>query len=267
MGENYIGRIVSTETLYENVSVNVTEIGACMMFVAMILVWAVTRYMNRKVVNGIYEVNEKLRRITKGNFEETVDVSHSVEFSELSSHVNALVRRVSELLKKIELERDHDLLTGIYNRRGLDNRLEMLFQETEALNYCALLMIDADGLKQINDEYGHEKGDFYLKGISEVLLELGDKNNVIARQGGDEFVVFLYNYENEEQLLETIEELKTIESQRTIKIDENLEVPLRFSVGYSIDRNPTDLNDMLKHADLKMYINKRERKDKKEAFS
>ena len=267
MGDNYIGRTVTNETLYENVPMNVLEIGVCMVVVAMALVWAVTRYMNRKVVDGIYEVNDKLRWITKGNFDELVRVDSSVEFSELSNHINALVQKVSSLLRKIELERDHDLLTGIYNRRGLDNQLEELFKKPEELNYCAILMIDADGLKQINDEYGHEKGDRYLKGISEVLQELGNKNTVIARQGGDEFVVFLYNYEEEATIQQTIDNLEKVERQRMVTIGEGLEVPLHFSVGYEISKNPKGFRQMLRSADAKMYTNKRNRKEKKEAFS
>ena len=260
-GDNYIGRIVSNETLYEGIPTEMAELGLCMVFIATLLVWAVTRYMNRKVVNGIYEVNDKLRRITKGNFEEQVQVNSSVEFAELSNHINQLVQKVSALLKKIELERDYDPLTGIYNRRGLDNRLEALFENPEALKYCAILMIDADGLKQINDQYGHEKGDRYLKGISEVLQMIGDKDNVIARQGGDEFVVFLYNYEDEKTLQQAITKLEEIESRQRVKIGQSLEVPLHFSIGYEIDKNPEGFRKMLRSADAKMYEKKRNRKE------
>lgn len=61
------------------------------------------------------------------------------------------------------MERDIDSLTGLYNRRGLDIQLSKLFEEPEKLGYCAMVMVDADGLKIINDTYGHEKGDIYLK--------------------------------------------------------------------------------------------------------
>lgn len=84
-----------------------------------------------------------------------------------------------------------DALTGLYNRRGLDARLERLFAEPEKLGHYAVVMIDADGLKGINDTYGHDKGDEYLRKIADTINAFDPGNSLAARQGGDEFVLFL----------------------------------------------------------------------------
>lgn len=85
--------------------------------------------------------------------------------------------------REIEVQRDIDSLTGLYNRRGLEMRLETLFAGPEKLGHYAVIMIDADGLKGINDTYGHEKGDAYLCRIAEKINTFDPENSVAARQG------------------------------------------------------------------------------------
>ena len=162
--------------------------------------------------------------------------------------------------KEIEIERDIDLLTGLYNRRKLDMILSDLFCKPEILGHSALIMIDADGLKGINDTYGHEIGDIYLKKISAIISNFGIKSKVAARQGGDEFVLFLYGYESKDELPKEIDTLKYIQNHSSTHLDEILNVPVRFSFGYCLTNNNTDYTKLLKEADEKMYKNKMERK-------
>ncbi len=166
--------------------------------------------------------------------------------------------------KKIEVERDIDSLTGLYNRRGLDIQLSKLFEEPEKLGYCAMVMVDADGLKIINDTYGHEKGDIYLKKIAEMINTFEAGKSVAARQGGDEFVLFLYQYEKEDDLFEAFKVLDFIRQHCLTYLGECLKVPLSFSFGYSLAKGELELDyqEMIKEADERMYENKWERKGK-----
>lgn len=168
----------------------------------------------------------------------------------------------AETLKtmKIEQERDIDTLTGLYNRRGLDNQLEHLFSKPDELGHSALFMIDGDGLKGINDTYGHDKGDIYLQKIGETISAVGTKHNLASRQGGDEFVLFLYGYETEEDLMADIRIVDFIRDNTIVELDENIKIPLRFSLGYSLIKDYNDYQTMLKNADQKMYQNKLARK-------
>lgn len=167
----------------------------------------------------------------------------------------------AETVKRMEIEkeRDVDILTGLYNRRGLDNKLEQLLNEPEGLGYSAILMIDADGLKKINDTYGHEKGDIYLKKIGQAISEAGEKS-IAARQGGDEFVLFLYGYDSREKLMDTIRTLEAMQSDSFVALDKDINVPLQFSLGYCLAKGETDYQALLKEADERMYQNKMERK-------
>lgn len=162
--------------------------------------------------------------------------------------------------RRIELERDMDPLTGLYNRRGMDLRLETLFQEPEKLGHSAFVVIDADGLKAVNDTFGHEKGDIYLKKTSELLQSYLPETSVAARQGGDEFLLFLYRYGDEVGLVRALKALEEARDRASAELDDTLRVPIRFSMGYCLTREWTAYQDAIKEADRRMYANKRERK-------
>ena len=129
------------------------------------------------------------------------------------------------------MERDIDALTGLYNRRGLEQKLAQLFATPNTLGYSALVMIDADNLKVINDTYGHETGDAYLRKISELITSMETRKSVAARLGGDEFVLYLYQYQQEEALLEALHALDTIQEDCVASLNGEVTVPLRFSFG------------------------------------
>ncbi len=98
---NYIGRVISVNYLYQSVPVTVLSVLICLLLVAFILVTAVTRYMNKYVVNKIRDVIQKLELIAEGSLEERVDVQSSLEFQELGSYIN---RMVQSLLNTDNLE-------------------------------------------------------------------------------------------------------------------------------------------------------------------
>lgn len=364
---NLIGRIIPNDELFGYLFQNMMELAAGLLIIAVILVVTVSGFTDKYVISNIYEVNEKLGAITNGNLDETVDIQSSIEFSELSSHINEMVRtllantdklsyvlnktelhigvyeynsnmqgvRVTEYLpqilgisgeeklklfsdhrlfkrfieelrrcpisdteciysvdekgqhfvkldevtrgndilgividvteevsvmRRIEEERDIDMLTGLYNRRGLDNKLKELFSDPKNVENGALIMIDSDGLKNINDRYGHEMGDVYLKKISEILCSFEKDNFIAARQGGDEFVVFIYRCSSEREVLDSIDKLKFMQNNCVAQLSPDLSVPLRFSFGYSLTRGHTNYSELLKAADEEMYESKRERK-------
>ncbi len=165
--------------------------------------------------------------------------------------------------KQIEAERDVDLLTGLYNRRGLENRLKELFSTPEQIGYGAIVMIDADGLKEINDRYGHDNGDVYLRKIGNIIKGFGVNESIASRQGGDEYVLVLYDYVNETELMNTLGTLEYIQNNSTVHLNEGQDVPLKFSFGYTIIGDRTDYLAMMHEADEKMYASKRIRKGEK----
>lgn len=188
-----------------------------------------------------------------------------VKYEEFSSN-NSILGIIMDITedynrrKQLEIDRDIDSLTGLLNRRGLDSRLESMFRHPQNLGYGALVMIDADGLKTVNDSYGHNAGDIYLKEIAHALSSLGSKKCFCARQGGDEFVILLHNLESEEQVNTYIERLTDLQSKWSAEITEGKNIPIKFSLGVTLLDGTSDYKSLLMKADDKMYSNKRNRK-------
>lgn len=201
---------------------------------------------------GVYMLSEEPEQYVK------------LEEMEIGNEVFGVVIDVTEEVlkrRKIETERDLDLLTGLYNRRGFETQMSVLLREPKKIGCSAIVMIDADGLKGINDTYGHEIGDAYLKKIGSVINNFGIQSSLSARIGGDEFVLYLYDYDDEGELLNTIRTIEYIQGHSTARLDDNLTVPLRFSFGYCMMVDGLSYEELLKTADERMYANKRKRKE------
>lgn len=160
----------------------------------------------------------------------------------------------------IKQQSQHDELTSLYNRRGFFARLYSLYEDPEKLGHAAMIIIDADGLKAINDTYGHHMGDSYLRAMADAITKISGKNAVVAREGGDEFSVFLYGYENNEELEHIISQLKEIRGQ-VFKQEATHAHTLQFSMGYAFSPDEgTDFHALIRIADERMYQDKKSRK-------
>lgn len=158
-------------------------------------------------------------------------------------------------------ESNKDILTGLFNRRGLQENFKRLFANPTELKKAAIIMLDADGLKRINDLYGHHIGDEYLKIFSSIIKAFPEDHSICARLGGDEFVVLLYGYETYGEINEGIEELKKSRGKKFFCAQLDKEESIEFSIGYSYypvdDQNYQRLMSI---ADERMYQEKRQRK-------
>lgn len=156
--------------------------------------------------------------------------------------------------QRIEHERDYDTLTGLYRRRAFDRACDALFQQPEKLGCAALLMMDLDNLKQINDTYGHDWGDQYIRQTGQCFAANTPANTICSRLSGDEFLIFFYGYQDQNQLRAQLE-LLSAALQRSVSILPNGK-QLHISISGGIAWYPTDGHDLLtlkKYADFAMY--------------
>lgn len=93
-----------------------------------------------------------------------------------------------------------------------------------------------------------------------MIHNFGPKSSIAARQGGDEFILFLYQYDSEEELLNAIHALEGIQDWGTAQIDDRTFVRLSFSLGYSLTKTDMTYSELIIEADKRMYENKRRRK-------
>ncbi|MBQ4462995.1 MAG: GGDEF domain-containing protein [Eubacterium sp.] len=148
--------------------------------------------------------------------------------------------------EKLTYEATHDGLTGLYNRRGYDFLLENVDLET-----CALILIDLDRFKQINDSFGHDTGDRILKAVATEVFGSFRAQDYICRIGGDELAVIMVH---SDPTLETLIRKKVeIINKNLNDIDDNLP-PISVSVGVAFGEKNITVDTLFKHADDALYI-------------
>lgn len=174
------------------------------------------------------------------------------------------IRDITEkvhLREKLKIQSVTDELTTLYNRRGFlslaEHKLNFAKRNKKGM---LLFFIDIDGLKYINDNLSHHEGDLTLEGASIILRETFNRQDVIARIGGDEFAVLSINVEEKD-----IEKLitKLLDKQREFNNNNKYPFDISMSVGaaYFHPESPTTINELMSKADKLMYKHKK-RKDK-----
>lgn len=162
---------------------------------------------------------------------------------------------------RIKYERDYDTLTKIYNRRAVQKKYQKLFEKTEKLKHAAVIMIDLDNLKYINDNFGHEYGDKYICLAAHCLSEKLPENSLYGRISGDEFFVFLYGFDTKESLQEELDSLVVFIKTKKIALPDGTTKAIGMSGGIAWYKEDAESPDILKkYADFAMYQMKKTKK-------
>jgi diguanylate cyclase (GGDEF)-like protein/PAS domain S-box-containing protein len=168
-------------------------------------------------------------------------------FNDITSH------KLAEL-KAINIA-EQDPLTGLLNRRGFEPKFELLMQYEHTIPSLVLLLIDLDGFKQINDQYGHHAGDYVLQAVSRILVECVRKDDLVARIGGDEFVVVLGALNSTSKAIQIAQSIIDEVAKPILYQNQNLQIGA--SIGIVIaDANNNNTASLMQHADEAMYAAK-----------
>lgn len=157
-------------------------------------------------------------------------------------------------MKKVEYERDNDVTTGLLNRRAFYQRAEKAFREPEKLQVAAFIMFDLDNLKYVNDTYGHEFGDDYIKAAANVFKEFQYNNGVVARMSGDEFCIFISGYIGKDEIRKVISKVRKKLDESYCVLSDGSHYKIRASGGvswYPFDAVSYDM--LIRFADFAMY--------------
>ncbi|NJN85262.1 MAG: CHASE2 domain-containing protein [Leptolyngbyaceae cyanobacterium SL_7_1] len=163
---------------------------------------------------------------------------------------NAELRQVENRLRYMAL---YDTLTGLPNRELLYERLHHALQNThEHHQLVAVLFLDLDGFKQVNDTYGHLMGDLLLKAVAQRLTRCLRGSDTVARLGGDEFVVLLPAIPTTQDVARVAEKILQTLSQSFAL--EGYTIPMSTSIGISLYQDDRgSIETLLQEADLAMY--------------
>ena len=156
--------------------------------------------------------------------------------------------------QRIEHERDHDSLTGLLNRHAYYRRIAELFRDKSDLKITAFVMMDLDNLKYVNDTYGHDFGDDYIKTAATTLKQFQNHGGIVSRISGDEFNICLPGFSSKEEALEIIENVHDALLRSTLLLADGTRFKIRASAGVSWYPNDAEAYEVLmKYADFAMY--------------
>ena len=180
----------------------------------------------------------------------------------LSAALNAVIgnRRLAEANNAILRLAEHDYLTGLYNRRGFLRELERRLQLPEMQGKTlTLFSMDMDGLKPINDIYGHQEGDYAIQSLAKALEQVTGEKGICARYGGDEFAFAFLDTESMLPELERIRECIETEARRICGPKAYLISASLGATSCPMDNRPS-LDQILAEADRTLYADKSTRK-------
>ena len=167
-----------------------------------------------------------------------------------------LPNKIAMPIRSLEQKAKCDALTGLLNRSALDEALKRVIAQAKE-NRCmsAVVLVDLDGYKSINDTHGHEVGDIFLKKVSLALSSSVRFNDYVIRLGGDEFVVLLEGVKNIESVKSIVNSM--LNSIRAHSVREFRSLEVSASIGVSLFPLHTgEAKELLKLADKAMYTAK-----------
>ena len=169
----------------------------------------------------------------------------------ISTHEDITLRHVAA--QKIEHLASHDVLTGLANRAHFIARTKELLSDESMRDGFAILILDLDAFKSVNDTFGHLVGDLLLKEVANrILLTAGDRN-IVARLGGDEFVILCQPCANDEADLKAQADDLLKEIGRPYFID-GRELRIGLSIGIALSSEEvTTSEDLMRRADIALY--------------
>ncbi|MFZ3589662.1 EAL domain-containing protein [Bacillus sp. DJP31] len=175
-------------------------------------------------------------------------------FKKTESKLRSMFNEILQAKQELEFIAHYDQLTNLFNRAYLLKRFDELVK-SGTTNKMAIIFIDLDRFKIVNDTLGHEAGDSLLIEVSERLREVSREDYVISRLGGDEFIVLVPVFENELEIEFLAEKLVAILCN-PFKLRGN-EYHLSASIGISMyPQNGEEINTLIKNAEMAMYFAK-----------
>lgn len=228
-------------------------------------------------ISDLVQITEKF---SLGNFSSRASVIENNEvgklaeaFNNMAEHLNALINNLEEQVKKrtqeleekntallrikAELENalEVDFLTGLYNRKFLIQKID---KEISLQQECgapfAVIMVDVDYFKRINDSFGHDCGDMVLRNLANLMKATVGTKGYVGRWGGEEFLAFIPAVEEEEAVM-IAENIRSKVNSTLFQCGKEC-VPVTLTLGVSIYRKELLLDDLVKKADIAVYFGK-----------
>ncbi|MBO7703828.1 MAG: GGDEF domain-containing protein [Solobacterium sp.] len=226
-----------------------TELGYLLVWQKIIILLLIVISVSTMLLTVVLVIRPLLKAEQYIRAEQCIPVRGSEEFKFLARTYNLMFESHREQNEQLAYEATHDRLTGVYNRTGYDFLMENL-----DLWNAALLVMDVDKFKQINDTFGHEAGDRVLEQVAQVIRKSFRAQDYICRIGGDEFVVIMMNAGDS---ISSLIQEKVDRINRTLAVCMDGDSSPSISCGVAYGEECRHAAELFRHADEALYEVKR----------
>lgn len=237
----------------------------CILFAAFVAL-SITQSLHNGIVNALQNITDVVHDVKSNrNFSRRVEEERIEEFHRFGQDFNSLLDEMEEWQLKLQARNAqlmrtamHDPLTGLANRAAFRNSIAALMKDSSAQTNSALLFLDGDDFKLINDTWGHAAGDCVLIEVANRMVEFGAKRHQSYRLGGDEFAMILYGVHSATD----VQQLCAALSQQFLRpydLHNGNTANISLSIGFALTWENTSVEALLEQADRNMYLVKNQR--------
>ncbi|MCH5267970.1 MAG: diguanylate cyclase [Lachnospiraceae bacterium] len=220
--------------------------------IAVILATVVSVTYSNKMLLDIATINQYLRNIAEGDLGVTLDE----RIEERRDEIGEIGTYATKMRKNLQALVEMDPLTSLFNRRSCNRKLLSLMEQEDIFT---VVMCDIDYFKKINDNYGHDAGDYVLKEISGILQSSVENQGFASRWGGEEFLL-VYTMPVKEALTKVEDIQKQVRKFPFAYEDKKFKVTMTFGVQEREGELPYE--QLIKEADNKLYVGKNDGRDR-----
>jgi diguanylate cyclase (GGDEF)-like protein len=220
-------------------------------FLVMVLTWYLLKVF---ILGRIISINYQISRITHDNrFNAAITLPGHDELSSLAMTINHMIDIITESQARLQYLATYDSLTQLPNRAHFHELLTLAISKAKLnQSIIAVMFIDMDKLKKVNDSWGHDVGDKLIQSATQRMKRIVKASDVLARQSGDEFLLYIENIQNAQQASETASRL--LETTLAPFVIDGISISTTFSIGISLfPSDATSAEDLIKNADKAMY--------------
>ena len=231
----------------------------CIIFASAIS-FLIARRLHRGVADALQNITDVVHDVrTNRNFSRRVSNERIAEFHLFAQDFNSLLDEMEEWQLRLQAKNAqllrtalHDPLTGLANRSAFRSNIATLMKETTSRASSALLFLDGDNFKSINDTWGHAAGDCVLIEVARRLMEFGAGHHLAYRIGGDEFAMILADVHSDAEV-QRIAALLSQQFTRPIDLRNGSTATMTLSIGYALTWEHATAESLLELADKNMY--------------
>jgi diguanylate cyclase (GGDEF)-like protein len=209
------------------------------------------------VLNRVINISKQVLKINKERqFDQKLVVSGHDELSNMIFSINCMLEMISNSQYELRYLALHDSLTKLPNRDYFYELLtQAIINAKQTGSMVAVMFLDMDKFKKVNDHYGHAVGDKLLQIATHRIRKALRKNDVLGRQSGDEFILFMQNVSDVDVVKHTAKRILQVTSEPFI-ID-TISINVSFSIGISLyPKDSVQVEELIKYADDVMYVAK-----------